>query len=121
MDPTNGPGCEDDPFRILGIPPDARPEEIRDAYFDLVKERSPERNPGEFKRIRRAYEALRSPSGRWRSSLMILEAEKDGPLPPLPPPDPISPEEILRDLIVQEEIALGLDSGDSLRICPGDP
>ena len=97
-----------DPFGVLGISSDAETEEIRGAYFALVKERSPERDPEEFKRIRRAYEALRTDSGRWRSRLMIFEAEKAGPPSPLPSPRPIGPEEILEDLLLQEEITLGL-------------
>lgn len=92
----------DDPFRMLGVPPEASPEEIREAYFALVKKQSPEKAPKEFKRIRRAYESLRSQSGRLRSGLLRFEAEKGGPTPPLPPPDPIRPEEILEDLLLAE-------------------
>lgn len=99
---------EEDPFRILGVSAEATAGEIREAYFARVKERSPEKDPEEFKRIRRAYEAVRTDSGRWRSNLMIFEAEKGGPAPPLPAPEPITPEEILEDLLLQEEIALGL-------------
>ena len=99
---------EKDPFAVLGLPPEATADEIREAYFRRVKERPPERAPEEFKRIRRAYEAVRSVSGRWRSSLLLFEAEKGGPLAPLPPPEPITREDLVEDLLRQEEISLGL-------------
>ncbi len=106
----------DDPFKVLGLAPDASEEEIRNAYFALVKERSPERAPEDFKRVRRAYEALRSASGRHRSHLMIFEAEKESPVPTLPPLEPITADQILEDLLLQEEIAVGLrDPGPTKR------
>lgn len=105
--PLHEPWAED-PFKVLGLAPDASEEEIRDAYFGLVKERSPERAPDDFKRVRRAYEAIRSASGRHRSHLMIFEAEKESPVPTLPPLEPIAADQILEDLLLQEEIALGL-------------
>jgi hypothetical protein len=106
--PPDGSWAEDDPFRVLGVPPDAKAQEIREAYFALVKERTPEKDPEAFKRIRKAYESIRTDSGRWRSHLVIFEAEKGGPPPPLPSPLAVTPEEILEDLLLQEEIALGL-------------
>ncbi|MCZ6690546.1 MAG: J domain-containing protein [Planctomycetota bacterium] len=103
-----------DPFAVLGLPAEATAEEIRDAYFALVKAKPPERAPEQFKRIRKAYEAVRSPSGRLRSALLLFEAEKGGEVPPLPPPEPISRERVMEDLLAQEEIDLGLrDPGSS--------
>jgi hypothetical protein len=104
--PPDGPG--EDPFAVLGLAPEATLEEIREAYFRLVKEQPPERAPQEFKRIRRAYEAIRSASGRWRSALMLFEAEKGKTLLSLPPPEPLSPQEVMEDLLLQEETSLGL-------------
>lgn len=34
----------DDPFLILGLPPDAKPEEVRKRYRDLVREHHPDRH-----------------------------------------------------------------------------
>lgn len=103
-----GDALHEDPFGVLGLSPEATFEEVREAYFALVKEQPPEKAPEAFKRIRRAYDALRSPSGRWRSGILLFEAERGGPIPALPSPEPISPEEVIEDLILQEEITLGL-------------
>ena len=100
-----------DPFAALGLSPEATEDEIREAYFRLVKEKPPERAPDAFKRIRRAYEAIRTASGRWRSTLLVFEAEKGGPIPPLAAPEPISPEQVMEDLLQQEETCLDLRDG----------
>lgn len=111
-EPVGHGATREDPFGVLGLPPEATCEEIREAYFALVKEKPPERAPDQFKRIRRAYEALRSPSGRWRSGILLFEAEKGGPIPPLPPPEPISPDDLIEDVLLQEEMTLGLLDGN---------
>ncbi|MBN1417744.1 MAG: J domain-containing protein [Planctomycetes bacterium] len=57
------------PFEILGVSPEARDQEIREAYLRKVKLHPPERDPDAFERIRDAYEALRDPRRRARSLL----------------------------------------------------
>lgn len=52
------------PYAILGVDQRARAEEVRRAYFRLVRQYPPETHPEEFKRIRAAYETLRSPMRR---------------------------------------------------------
>jgi len=83
----------DDPYTVLGVSPEAPPAEIRAAYFALVRAHPPERDAEGFKRIRAAYEQLRSP--RKRAELTLLELRRgdaefdldrlhDAPAPPFP-------------------------------------
>lgn len=48
------------PYQVLGIDRDAPQGDIRKAYFRLVREHPPETDPEGFKRIREAYERLKS-------------------------------------------------------------
>jgi curved DNA-binding protein CbpA len=73
----------EDPREILGVPPDAGDERIRDAYLQKVKEHPPDREPATFERIRDAYEALRDP--RRRARHMLLSADPHAPLVSLLP------------------------------------
>ena len=73
----------EDPREILGVPPDAGDERIRDAYLRKVKEHPPEREPATFERIRDAYEVLRDP--RRRALHMFLSADPRAPLVSLLP------------------------------------
>ncbi len=81
------------PYAILGVEPDATPAQIRVAYLQKVREHPPERDQEGFKRVREAYETLRSP--RKRAELELLELRhgpaefdldrlRDTPPPPLP-------------------------------------
>ena len=81
------------PYSVLGVGPDASPSQVRLAYHRQVREHPPERDPEGFKRIREAYETLRSPRKRAELSLLELRqgpAEfdldrlRDTPPPPLP-------------------------------------
>src|SRR5258708_16103095 len=51
----------DDPYRVLGVDRRATAEDVRQAYFRLVRRYAPEAHPEEIKAVRAAYEALRSP------------------------------------------------------------
>jgi len=61
----------EDPYAVLGVAPGATAEEARQAYFRMVRTATPEAQPEAFKRIRAAYETLRSPLRR-----MELELER---------------------------------------------
>jgi curved DNA-binding protein CbpA len=50
-----------DPFRVLGLPPDAGEVEVRARYLELVKKFPPDREPERFREIRAAYEAAKDP------------------------------------------------------------
>ena len=47
-----------DYYRILEIPRNAEKQDIKKAYFRLVRKYPPERRPRDFKKIREAYEVL---------------------------------------------------------------
>jgi hypothetical protein len=53
-----------DPLAVLGVAPDADDSVIRRAYLRLVRDHSPERDPEGFRRVRAAYEAVRSQQDR---------------------------------------------------------
>jgi curved DNA-binding protein CbpA len=66
-----------DPYRVLGIEREAAEAEIKRAYFQLVRQFPPEREPEKFQEIRAAYESLRDAGQRAEVSLFLLQ-------PPLP-------------------------------------
>ena len=68
-----------DPYNVLGLARQATEEDIKRAYFQLVRQFSPERAPEKFREIRTAYEQLRDPDSRARLGLFLLQ-----PPPPLP-------------------------------------
>lgn len=51
-------------YHTLGVPPSASPDEIKRAFYKLVREHSPERDPENYKVLREAYETLRNPKSR---------------------------------------------------------
>jgi curved DNA-binding protein CbpA len=68
-----------DPYSVLGLSRQAGDEDIKRAYFQLVRQFSPERAPEKFREIRTAYEQLRDPENRARLGLFLVQ-----PPPPLP-------------------------------------
>ena len=68
-----------DPYRVLQIARTASDGEIKRAYFTLVRQFPPEREPVKFQAIRAAYDQLRTPESRARIDLFLLQ-----PPPPLP-------------------------------------
>ena len=69
---------EHDPWKTLGVRPEADDDEIRAAYMSKVKEYPPDRCGPQFERIRDAYEQLKN-SYR-RAKYLILGAKADRPL-----------------------------------------
>lgn len=62
-----------DPYLVLGLDHTATLEEIKRAYFALVRAHPPERDPEAFKRIRAAYERLRTPEQRLEADMLLLQ------------------------------------------------
>ncbi len=67
---------QDDPRQVLGIALEASDEEIRAAYLRKVKEYPPDRAPGEFEKVRDAYESLRDPRRRMRQTLLAADPKQ---------------------------------------------
>jgi len=70
-----GPQAEQalvDPYQVLGLQRQATAEDIKKAYFARVREFPPEREPDAFKRIRAAYDMLRTPDARAATDLFML-------------------------------------------------
>ena len=57
----------DDPYKVLGVSPDASDEEIKRAYRALAKKYHPDRNPGDkeaakkMQQVNDAYEQIKNP------------------------------------------------------------
>ena len=54
----------DDPYAVLGLDRSAGADDVRRAYLRLIRVHRPESNPEQFKRVRSAYDTLRSPLRR---------------------------------------------------------
>ncbi len=74
-----------DPYQVLGVPRDASPEAVHDAYLDLVRRYHPDLHPGDpaaeerLKAVNAAYEILSDPAER---------AKVDRARPRVAPPSP---------------------------------
>jgi curved DNA-binding protein CbpA len=62
-----------DPYAVLGLDRRATPGEIKRAYFELVRQYSPETNPEAFKQIRAAYEKLNSAENKTETDLFLFQ------------------------------------------------
>lgn len=100
---VSGPAAAD-PYAVLGLSPAATLDEIKTAYFALVRAHPPERDPEAFKRIRAAYEQLRDPDRRLETDMLQLQAW----------PEP-SREGIFEDAQADLARNVSLDPGDVIR------
>jgi curved DNA-binding protein CbpA len=98
------------PYKILGVERTASESEIKQAYFALVREHPPERDPEGFKRIRAAYEKLRAGGERAETDLFLIEemdaARSMENLRHGAEPPQITPDLIRSDLIALEAVLL---------------
>src|SRR2546428_1781979 len=99
------------PYKTLGVERTASESEIKQAYFALVREHPPERDPEGFKRIRAAYEKLRAGGERAETDLFLIE-EMDSAMSMenlqryAAEPPAITPDLIRSDLIALEAVLL---------------
>lgn len=84
-----------DPYRILKISQKASPEEIKKAYFRLVRKYPPEKEPEKFKTIRQAYEQIKSITARTKTDFSMLK-EPAGSL--ILPPEVDDPDTYLTEI-----------------------
>ena len=68
--PELSPHSSSDPYSVLDVAHTASTEEVKKAYFALVRQHPPEKDPEAFKRIRAAYEQLRDPTQRQQTDLL---------------------------------------------------
>jgi curved DNA-binding protein CbpA len=94
----------DNPYKVLGIEKTASEAEIKQAYFRLVREHPPERDPEGFKHIRAAYEKLRAGGERAETDLFLIEEQGELSLiqKDSAEPQPPTPEMIRIDLLALE-------------------
>lgn len=100
----------ENPYRVLGVERTATEAEIKQAYFALVREHPPERDPEGFKRIRAAYEKLRAGTERAQTNLLLIDEQpltlevetlkRHAVVPRL------TPEQVAADLLALEAILL---------------
>jgi curved DNA-binding protein CbpA len=77
-------GTDLDIYRVLGVPRDATPREIRRAYRRLARRHHPDLNPGpdnsqRFTAVATAYEILRDPVRRGRYDRTVAPSPAAGP------------------------------------------
>ena len=60
-------------FEIWGLSEGAQPKEIKRAYFKLVRQFSPEKDPERFQQIREAYEHLTEDRSKVKEGIITLE------------------------------------------------
>jgi len=70
------PGTSD-PYLVLGLERNASQPDVRQAYFELVRQYPPEKEPETFKIIRAAYEKLRTAAAQAETDLFLLQAPPD--------------------------------------------
>lgn len=62
----------ENPYIVLGVDKNASVEDIKKAYFRLIRIHTPEKDPEGFKRIRLAYEAIRDIDERSKTDLFMF-------------------------------------------------
>ena len=67
-------------YKTLGVEPTAAPEEIKRAYYRLVRQHPPEKDPETFKTIRAAYDTLSDPKARQAYDALETHGDEVGRL-----------------------------------------
>ena len=73
MKPSAPDQTAPDPYEVLEIAPDASDDAIKSAYLAGVRAHPPEREPQMFKRLRAAYDSLKTPETRLKTDMTRLQ------------------------------------------------
>lgn len=100
-------------YEVLGVSEDASQEDIKDAFFELVREHPPEQDPDAYQRLREVYDVLSDPVSRREYDTMAqhgdeiesLQEEAEALLNQEPP----APQEAIKKL--KRATVLGPDIG----------
>lgn len=76
------------PYAVLGVPENATPQEIRQAYLELLRKYPPEQAPEKFQELRDAWLLIENDVARARLAVFGLQYPGNKP----PPPSSILPE-----------------------------
>ncbi|WP_263818935.1 J domain-containing protein [Salinibacter sp.] len=63
-------------YDTLGVSEDASEEEIKEAFFELVREHPPEQDPDAYQRLREAYDVLSDPVSRREYDTMAQHGDE---------------------------------------------
>jgi len=88
----------ENPYDILGVRRDASPQDVKKAYFTLVRKFPPEQHPDQFKRIRRAYDLLKDREARAEADLFLFD-DPYGDFEIEDPGDVSDPEDLALDVL----------------------
>lgn len=68
--------ASDSHYDVLGVSEDASQEEIKEAFFELVREHPPEQDPDAYQRLREAYDVLSDPVSRREYDTMAQHGDE---------------------------------------------
>ncbi len=103
---------DSDPYTVLGLTRQATLLDVKKAYFKLVRQHPPESDPDAFRRIRSAYEALRTPQARANTDRQLIQ---------VPPPWVMPRRALQPDLTFHPEDAwLEVHRNSDLERCDGE-
>ena len=86
------------PFDVLGVNESASDEEVKKAYFQQVRQFTPEKHADQFKQIREAYDLLKDPSKRLEAEVFSFVKPEHETVIEM---DELPPIEITADVLIE--------------------
>ena len=68
------------PFDVLGVDEAASDADVKKAYFQMVRQFTPEKHAEQFKQIREAYDLLKDPSHRLEAEVFSFAKPSSEPV-----------------------------------------
>ncbi len=68
------------PFDVLGVDEAASDADVKKAYFQMVRQFTPEKHAERFKQIREAYDLLKDPSHRLEAEVFSFTTPSSDPV-----------------------------------------